>query len=75
MHTMRVMTKDGDRTVRWDPAKRKEVATAEKEFSQLMGTGSFLAYMIAEANASPVLIGSFHPEAETIVIAPKLAGG
>jgi len=72
---MRIMTEDGDREVTWESANKIETGIAEREFTQLMDTGSFLAYMIDQANASPTLITSFHPESDTIVIVPILAGG
>ncbi len=81
MGILRVMTFDGDKSVRWDrhrasagdPEALAAVAEAERIFAAARARGA-VAFRVA-AGQPAERIDSFDPEAEQIVVVPRVVGG
>ncbi len=71
-HVLRVLTvKDGDYSVEWDPSDSGSVAVAEREFKKAVKNRD--AYM--SKGGVDTLTREFDPQAEAIVVAPRINGG
>lgn len=73
MGKLRVMTHQGDRTVTWDAASASAVKEAERIFEEARqqgGTG-----FAVTPDTEPRKLERFDPEAEQIVVVPRIAGG
>lgn len=75
MGKLRILSSRGDTTVVWDEKEGTEdaVREAERIFNQQRASGS-TAFRV-QSNEPAERIDSFDPEAEQIVIVPRLAGG
>lgn len=75
MGKLRILSSRGDTTVVWDEKEGAEdaVREAERIFNQQHASGS-TAFRV-QGNEPAERIDSFDPEAEQIVIVPRLAGG
>lgn len=74
MGELRVMGKEGDVRVMWDPANKDEVDTAKKTFDELKKKGH-LAYAVKKQGGKGEVIREFDPEAGKIIMAPPMRGG
>src|SRR5947207_1096729 len=74
LHTMNILTQDGDVTHRWDPSKPDEVAHARSTFDLFRGKG-YLAYRITGSGGQGEQLREFDAHAGSIILAPQLRGG
>lgn len=74
MGQLRVMDRQGDTRVMWDPSNNDEVAAARNTFDELKGKGH-LAYKVDRKGEPGEVIRSFDPQAGKIIMAPPMAGG
>ncbi|MDQ3328637.1 MAG: hypothetical protein M3506_08970 [Chloroflexota bacterium] len=75
MGKLRILSKLGDTTVQWDTKAGAEEAVREAKriFKQELSSGS-TAFRVSDA-APAERITCFDPQAEQIVIVPRVAGG
>ena len=81
MGTLRIMSRRGDDQVRWDTSRVLDgeldavaaVREAERIFEQQRAKGA-TAFKVTKGGAS-VRIDKFDPEAEQIMIVPRVVGG
>jgi hypothetical protein len=72
---MAVMTPtDGDLKIVWDSDKATETEHARKTFDEFKAKG-YLAYKVNKAGDKGEVMRSFEPEAEKIILAPRMVGG
>jgi hypothetical protein len=74
MGELRVMGKEGDAKVIWNPENDDEVAAARRTFDDLRAKGH-LAYSVREEGRKGEMIRAFDPNAGKIILAPPMAGG
>ena len=74
LHTMNILTTEGDVTHRWDPSKPDEVAHARSTFDLFRGKG-YLAYRITGSGGQGEQMREFDPQATGVVMTPQLRGG
>ena len=72
--TMSVLNRQGDMTVTWDSEVESEVEHARQTFDRMRRKGH-AAYRTREGGQRGEQISRFDPEAESILLAPPLAGG
>lgn len=73
-NAMRIMGGGGDTKVVWDADNRDEVAQARKTFDELRAKG-FTAFNVKRNGEKDERITEFDPEAQTLIMVPRLAGG
>jgi len=81
MGKLRVMSVKGDRTVEWDLKQAETgdreaeaaVKEAERIFQEALGRGATAFKVVPDAPATKLT--SFDPEADQIVVVPRVAGG
>lgn len=73
-HEMRVMDTTGDTKVIWDSGKADEVSAAKKTFDDLKKKG-YMAYSVKKGGDKGELLHDFDPDAEKIILAPRMVGG
>lgn len=75
MGKLRILSKLGDTTVTWDPATGAEdaVREAERIFNSQRAAGA-TAFKVSPSSPAERL-ETFDPQAEQIVIVPRVAGG
>jgi hypothetical protein len=81
MGILRVMTAGGDRAVKWDPRRaeagdpeaRAAILEAERVFAEARARGATAFVVTTDQPARR--IDRFDPEAEQIVVVPRVAGG
>lgn len=81
MGQLRIMSHLGDTRIAWDTKKAAEgdpeaqaaVREAERIFAEHRAQGS-TAFAVAPGQA-PKVVETFDPEAEQIVVVPRIAGG
>lgn len=72
---MAVMTPtDGDLKIVWDSDRPTEVEGAKKTFDEFKQKG-YLAYKVNKSGDKGEVMKSFEPEAEKIILAPRMMGG
>lgn len=72
---MAVMTPtDGDLKIVWDSEKRAETEHARKAFDDFKAKG-YLAYKVNQSGDKGEVMKSFEPDAERIILAPRMVGG
>ena len=75
MAELRILDKDaGDLKVIWDKDNSDEVCAAESQFNSLTKKG-FLAYSVTAKGEKGKMIKDFDPDAEKIIMIPKIVGG
>jgi len=72
---LRCIDENGDTKIIWDRGNRDEVEAARETFNRLKKKG-YLAYEVKgkEGNKGDV-IDEFNPEAERLIMAPRMVGG
>lgn len=81
MGTLRVMSRNGDERVQWDAAHLRggdqeaeaAVREAERIFAEQRARGA-TAFKVVPGQ-SPIRIDKFDPEAEQIMMVPRVTGG
>jgi hypothetical protein len=72
---MAVMTPaDGDLRIIWDSDKPAEVEHARKTFDEFKSKG-YLAYSVSKGGERGEVLNKFNPEAEKLILAPRMVGG
>lgn len=74
MGTMAVLDRSGDTKVIWDRNNQAEVDAAAAQFKTLRSKG-FIAYKVDAGGNKGEIIREFDPNAETLILAPGMAGG
>lgn len=74
MGELRVMQQKGDIKTIWDPENQDEVATAEKQFNDLIDK-KFLAFNVKKTGKKGEKITEFDPDAGKIIMTPPIVGG
>jgi len=74
MGELRILGKEGDTKVIWDPENRDEVKAAREQFDALKGKG-FLAFEVKNKGDKGSEIKKFDPEAGKIILTPPIMGG
>jgi len=74
MGEMRIMDRAGDSVLAWNPEELEEVREAEARFNELVVRGRHTAFDIVEGGKAKQL-KVFNPDAEKIVMVPRVAGG
>lgn len=73
--TLFVMDQSGDTRITWDRRNVEEVENARATFDRLRAKG-YNAYSVKPEDGSKnVMITTFDPNAEKIILAPPLVGG
>lgn len=73
-HVLRILGREGDVAVAWDPAVETEVETAKTKFDELAKLG-YLAFAIEAPGKMPEQVRTFDPKAYEIVAVPQYRGG
>lgn len=73
MGKLRILNQRGDATVAWEATEEAAVREAERIFEEQRRRGA--TAFRADPNSEPVRIERFEPEAEQILIVPRIAGG
>ena len=74
MGELRILGKEGDTKVIWDPKNDDEVEAAEEQFDSLVDKG-FLAFKVKKDGSKGTQIKEFDPKAGKIILVPKIVGG
>ena len=74
MGTLRVMDQRGDTKIIWDPTKQDEVDVAKETFTKLKKKG-YVAYGVKKGGEKGEIVQEFDPQAEKIILAPRMVGG
>jgi hypothetical protein len=75
MNTMKVLGKLGDTEVKWDPATGYGLKTAKRIFDEKTQRGRYLAFIEGPGGDGITMLRHFDPQAESIILAPRLIGG
>lgn len=65
----------GDTRLIWNKDDADEVANAKRTFDELVGKKGRLAYKVKDKGEQGEQISEFDPDAEKIIIAPRMKGG
>ncbi len=71
---LRIMSREGDTVVTWDPEVETSTKNAETKFDELLGQG-FAMFAVEAPGAKPDQVRKFDPKAFEIVAVPQLQGG
>ena len=72
IHSVRILDRSGDTTLRYDPTDSAAVHDVEQRFRRLMDH-NFVAF---DTSTHPGrIIAAFDPNASEIIVAPRFAGG
>jgi len=75
MGLLRIMdVKAGDLRINWDSKSKDEVDAAREQYNQMKKKG-YLAYSVKKDGTPGKQISEFDPDAELIIMSPKLVGG
>lgn len=75
MGELRVLGKEGDTKVIWDPKNEDEVEAAEAQFNSLTKKG-FTAYEVGvSGRKTSRKVAEFDPDMGKVIMVPKIAGG
>jgi hypothetical protein len=75
MNTMKILGKLGDTEVKWDPATGYGLKTAKRLFDEKTQRGRYLAFIEGPGGDGVTMLRQFDPNAESIILAPRLIGG
>jgi hypothetical protein len=73
-HVLRILGREGDVAVAWDPAVKTDVDTAKEKFDELKAKG-YLTFAIDAPGKTPEQVRTFDPKAFEIVAVPQFQGG
>jgi hypothetical protein len=71
---MRVMGREGDARIMWDPSKPVEVEHARRMFDDMRAKG-YNAYSVKEKGDKGEVVRTFDPKAAKVILAMPMAGG
>ena len=74
MGVLQTMDRTGDTKIVWDSDNADEVASARRTFNDLKNKG-YRAYSVRKSGKRKDLITNFDPNAESLIMAPPMAGG
>ena len=74
MGRLRILGKDGDREMPWNPADARQLAAVQCEFDTLLRAG-YHAYSLDANGRTGEQLRQFTPAAAEIVLAPRFRGG
>lgn len=74
MGELRILGKEGDTKVIWDPDNKDEVKAAREQFDTLKAK-KFLAFEVKDKGEKGSEIKKFDPEAGKIILTPPVMGG
>jgi len=74
MSLLRILGKDGDREIPWDPADPQQLDDVQCRFETLLRQG-YQAYSLDANGRTGEHLRQFTPEADEIVLAPRFRGG
>lgn len=74
MGAMRIMGREGDTRMTWDPAQPTEVEHARRTFDDMRAKG-YNAYAVQEGGAQGEVVTTFDPAAAKIILAIPMQGG
>jgi hypothetical protein len=72
--TLKVMDHTGDLKIVWDSSKKDEVDAAKASFDKMIAKG-YSAFASKKNGEPGTRIAEFDPEAEAIILVPKIVGG
>lgn len=72
--TLITLDRGGDSKLIWDREKPVEVDNARRMFKDLMAKG-YWAYAVRTNGEKGIHVTEFDPEAEKIILAPRVVGG
>lgn len=75
MGSMSILCKFGDTEIRWDPTTGEGLEAARREFESKTRRQGYLAFIEGPGHEGTEMIRTFDPQAESIVLAPRLVGG
>lgn len=73
-HTLRILSREGDTAVAWDPADTLSVTKAETTFTDFLGKG-YAMFAVEAPGAKPEQVRTFDPKAFEILAVPAKQGG
>jgi hypothetical protein len=73
-HEMRIMGGNGDTKIVWSRDNADEVASAQRTFYELRDKG-FTAFSVKRSGDKDERITEFDPDAQSLIMVPRLAGG
>jgi hypothetical protein len=73
-HVIRVVDPSGDLKFTWDAENADEVAAIEDMFNEKMKK-KWIAYSVKRSGKKGIVIKTFDPDAEKIILAPPMVGG
>lgn len=73
-HQMAVLDRTGDKKTVWDASKPEEVEAVREEFDRLTAKG-WTAFRVKKDGGKGEKITKFDPEAEAIIMVPRIVGG
>lgn len=73
-HELRILDKNGDTRLDWDPANPTEVAAVKEKFDEIVGGLKYLAYTVPTDGSTGTATRQFDPEV-SIVLTPQMQGG
>ena len=73
-HIIRVVDPSGDLKFTWDADDPDEIAAIEDLFNEKI-KDKWIAYSVKRSGKKGVVIKTFDPEAEKIIMAPPMVGG
>ena len=74
MGLLRILGKDGDREIPWDPTDPQQLDEVRGGFETLLRAG-YQAYSLDDTGRTGEQLRQFHPDAAEIVLAPRFRGG
>lgn len=75
MGVMNILGKMGDTEIKWDPASGEGLQTAKRAFEEKTRSRGYLAFVEGPNGEGSRMIRAFDPQAESIILAPRLVGG
>ncbi len=75
MNRMRILGKSGDTEFRWDPTTGQGLRAAKLVFDEKTRSSRYLAFIEGPSGDGVRMIRQFDPDAESIILTPRLIGG
>jgi adenylate kinase len=72
---MRKLNRFGDTEIQWNPAEKETVRRARLVFDQHVTVERGMAFEVGDPREPAEVIRKFNPEAQEIVLAPRMVGG
>lgn len=73
-HELCILDRTGDTKIVWDSTKKDEVDNVKEQYDKLKKKG-YMAYSVKKNGEKGELLHEFDPEAEKIILAPRMVGG